>query len=101
MSAQAPNRTHHPSSRINILLVGLKRNYALLIPPTPWEVKLWHELPAGRWNGAVACDTYRGPIMKMLRKNFAGRRSYTILEDNDPTGYKCNAAKALKAELGL
>jgi len=39
--------------------------------------------------------------MRVLRKNFPGRRSYTILEDNDPTGYKCNAAKAVKAELGL
>jgi hypothetical protein len=83
------------------LLGELEKHRARIIPPTPWKVKLWHELPAGRWNGEAACETYRGPIMGVLRKNFGARRSYTVLEDNDPTGYKCNAAKAVKAELGL
>ena len=50
------------------------------------RIVLWHYLPA-RWNGHAAVDLYRGPIIRALRRSFGEKRSYTIMEDNDPTGY--------------
>ena len=65
------------------------------------QVKLWHYLPGKTWNGAVAAETYRGPIHRALRRYRGEKKSYLVLEDNDPAGYKSNAAKTAKAELGI
>ena len=40
---------------------------------------------------------YEGPIMDTLRKHCGNKRSHTVIEDNDPTGYKSNTAKAAKS----
>ena len=37
--------------------------------------------------------------MDTLRKHCGEKRSHTVIEDNDPTGYKSNTAKAAKSEL--
>ena len=34
--------------------------------------------------------------MDTLRKHCGKKRSHTVIEDNDPTGYKSNTAKAAK-----
>ena len=65
------------------------------------RVKVWHYLPRGRWNGQTAVDTYKGPIYRALRRNRGEKRTYSVLEDNDPAGYKCRKAVAAKAELGI
>ena len=50
---------------------------------------------------AQALRLYRGVKYPALRKHRKAKRRYTIVEDNDPTGYKSNAAKAAKKDLGI
>ena len=63
------------------------------------RVRIWH-LP-NTWNGTVAEACYRGPIIQCLRRCFPGRKSFQILEDNDPTGYKSNQAISAKQDLKI
>ena len=65
------------------------------------RVRLWHYLPQGRWNGDVAAQVYRGPIMAALKRHRGEKASYRVLEDNDPSGYKSSKAKEAKRELGI
>ena len=39
--------------------------------------------------------------MQALTKTRGVKRSYKVVEDNDPTGYKSKKAKAAKRELGI
>ena len=60
----------------------------------------------GKWNGNAAAKMYTGPLLRTLRKAFPGkaaRRSpkWTVLEDNDPTGYKSSKGLAAKASVGI
>jgi hypothetical protein len=55
------------------------------------KIRVWHYLPKGRWNGKVAAETYKGPLIKALRRNHGSKASYSLLEDNDPQGYKSKA----------
>ena len=64
------------------------------------RVKIWHYLPP-TWSGAVAESLYRDVVYPALVKHRGKKRTYTILEDNDPTGYKSKVAKTAKAELGI
>ena len=48
---------------------------------------LWHELEK-RWSGKAAAKLYLGPVRSVLRKANPKKRSFTMLEDNDPTGFK-------------
>lgn len=59
------------------------------------RVVLWHYLPK-RWTGQVAADLYCDVIYPSLCKHRGEKRSYKLLEDNDPTGYKSNKAKKMK-----
>ena len=52
------------------------------------RVVLWEEV-GKRWCGARAAEMYRGPVIKCLRKRRPSKRSYLLVEDNDPTGWKC------------
>ena len=49
--------------------------------------RIWHYLPKGKWNGAAAAATYRGPIQKALKKHRGVKKRFWLLEDNDPTGH--------------
>ena len=64
------------------------------------KVRIRHYLPS-RWSGEAAEDLYRNVVHPALSKHCTARRSYTILEDNDPTGYKSTRAKSAKVELGI
>ena len=64
------------------------------------RIVLWEYLK-GPWNGASAVNLYQGPIMKALKKERGEKRSYTVLEDNDPTGYKSSKAVAAKRALRI
>ena len=65
------------------------------------KIRLWHYLPKTNWCGKVAADTYKGPIAKALAQHAGRKRKYLVMEDNDPTGYKSNAAKKAKEEAGI
>jgi len=64
------------------------------------RVAVWHYV-SGTWNGTTAADVYKGPINRALTRLRGPKRNYLVLEDNDPTGYKSNLAKAAKKTLGI
>ena len=64
------------------------------------RIVMWEYLPK-RWTGEEAAKLYQGTIIKTLQKERGAKRKYKVFEDNDPTGYKSNAGKKAKAELGI
>ena len=60
------------------------------------RVSMWHVVPGGRWSGEAAAAMYSGPLAKALSKAWPGKRSWRVLEDNDPTGFKSNKGKIAK-----
>ena len=64
------------------------------------RVAVWHYID-GPWNGETAASTYRDVLFPALKRRRGAKRSYKVLEDNDPTGYKSNKAIAAKKELGI
>lgn len=65
------------------------------------SLRLWHYLDKGKWNGSVAAHVYRGPLLKALRRHRGVKARYTILEDNDPSGFKSRKGLAAKREVGI
>ena len=49
------------------------------------KVLVWHTIP-GSWSGAAAEQVYTDVVAPALQKRYPHRSSFTILEDNDPTG---------------
>jgi hypothetical protein len=64
------------------------------------KVRVWAEIQ-GRWTGAAAADFYGDVLLKALKKAQPTRRKYTVLEDNDPTGFKSKKGKEAKSESGI
>ena len=64
------------------------------------RIVLWEYLPK-TWNGETASKLYGGPIIKTLEKQRGKKRQYTLLEDNDPRGYKSEVAMATKRKVGI
>jgi hypothetical protein len=54
------------------------------------KVLLWHEV-GPRWSGKKAADVYKGPLRSALLKRYPRSKSWLLLEDNDPTGFKSTA----------
>ena len=54
-----------------------------------------------RWNGETAAKMYKGPILSALKKKRGVKRSYLIMEDNDPTGYKSGLGMVAKKEVHI
>ena len=61
------------------------------------QVVLWEDI-AGRWCAQRAADMYAGPVKKVLQRHRPGKRSWLIMEDNDPSGFKSGRGKAAKEE---
>ena len=61
------------------------------------RIVLWEEV-IGRWSGQRAADLYAGPIKRALQKHRPGKRSWLIMEDNDPSGFKSRKGIRAKAE---
>ena len=59
-------------------------------------VLLWHEIK-GAWTGAKAAELYAGPVKNALIAANPRKRRHTVLEDNDPTGFKSKLAAKAKA----
>jgi hypothetical protein len=60
------------------------------------KVLMWHVVD-GQWNGDAAVTMYK-KLGKALRNHYGDRRSFVILEDNDPSGYKSRKGVAAKAD---
>jgi hypothetical protein len=65
------------------------------------RIRIWHYLPSKKWNGAAAASLYRGPIIKALRRFRGHKRVYSIIEDNDPSGYKSSKGKEAKRKMNI
>ena len=50
----------------------------------------------GPWNSAAAANIYKGPILKAVKMTYPRERSWRVLEDNDPAGFKSGAGRAAK-----
>jgi hypothetical protein len=61
------------------------------------RVRLWEEIK-GSWSGAAAADLYKGAVLKAVKRAWPGKRRFTVLEDNDPTGFKSRQGKQAKRE---
>ncbi|CAE7464626.1 Ikbke [Symbiodinium natans] len=59
-----------------------------------------HEVTDGRWSGQAAASFYH-TLARDLKKASPAKRRFTILEDNDPTGYKSAKGIAAKCDAGL
>ena len=64
------------------------------------KVRIWHYLPA-TWNKAAAVDFYTKVLSPALKHYHGDKKRYTIIEDNDPTGYKSGPALEAKASLKI
>ena len=65
------------------------------------KVLTWENIDGQRWNSALAAKMYKETIGPQLRKTYRARGPWTVLEDNDPTGFKSNAGKAAKADANI
>ena len=65
------------------------------------KVRMFHYID-GRWTAKTATHMYEHHLLPALRKAYPRHKGkWTIIEDNDPTGYKCKAAVAVKKRLGI
>ena len=65
------------------------------------EKVLMCHVVTGKWNTRAAADMYANSLAPALQNEHPGKRSFLLLEDNDPTGYKSNLAKDVKKALGV
>ena len=77
----------------------------ILVIAAVWRGKviMWHNVPDGSWNRQAAANMYAGALRRSLAATYHGKRKFTILEDNDPTGFKStNGVEAKsKASIGV
>ena len=59
-------------------------------------VLLWSVIE-DTWCAPRAAELYSGPVKKCLREAYPAKRAWSILEDNDPAGYKAKLARDAKA----
>jgi len=65
----------------------------------PRKVMVWEVLGGRkRWNAKTAVAMYRGPIASALRQASPRKRQYSVLEDNDPSGFKTKTAERAKRQ---
>ena len=64
------------------------------------RVRLWHVVP-GAWGADAAAKMYSGPLIKALRRANPRKRTWRVLEDNDPGGYQTRRAQKAKADLNV
>ena len=62
------------------------------------KVRIWHYFD-GVWNASKAAEVYKKVVPPALVRAHGKKRSYTVLEDIDPTGYK--SSKAVQAKVAL
>ena len=65
------------------------------------KVIMWHNVPDGRWSGQAAANMYAGPLRRSLAATYPGKRKFTILEDNDPTGFKSTKGVEAKSKASI
>ena len=71
------------------------RNELIIAGVGSGKMLMWHK--CDRWNGAAASAMYSGSLSKALRKAYPHKTKFTVLEDNDPTGFKSTKGIEAKA----
>ncbi|CAE7464528.1 unnamed protein product [Symbiodinium natans] len=87
---KAGNLRHNTGAKGVLLQVGVGKGKAVTV----------HEVTDGRWSGQAAASFYH-TLARDLKKASPAKRRFTILEDNDPTGYKSAKGIAAKCDAGL
>ena len=64
------------------------------------RVRLWHPID-GNWCAAAADNLYRRPMLRTLLKSHPTRKTFNVLEDNDPTGFRSKVGMLAKKEVGI
>jgi hypothetical protein len=64
------------------------------------KVRIWHYFD-GAWNSDKAAEVYTDVVAPALVRAYGKKRRFTVLEDNDPTGYKSGEARQAKADLSI
>jgi hypothetical protein len=54
-----------------------------------------------KWSGTAVANLYAGPVLRALKRAYPGRATFTVLEDNDPTGFCSTKGLDAKAEAGI
>ena len=62
---------------------------------------VWEFIDGQQWCARVAEEMYCGPILDALKTEYPGRRTFKVLEDNDPTGFRSKRGLRAKAECGI
>jgi len=65
------------------------------------KIRMWRYLEGKRWNAKEAVKMYKGQLRTALKRNFPGQKTFSVMEDNDPAGYKSKAALFAKAAVGI
>lgn len=84
----------NPGAKHVLVLAGVSQD----------RVQLWHyiHLPKkARWGGKVAAEMYLGPVRAAVRRRYPQRKWWTILEDNDPAGFKSTLGNQAKKDAKL
>ena len=100
-------RTRHEGSLPEMQRPGRKKNRLntgasakICAGVSGGKVVMWEYLPK-QWNAKEAVKLYEGAIMTTLKKVRGIKPKYLVFEDNDPTGYKSNKAKAAKKTMKI
>ena len=64
------------------------------------KIRVWRYVD-GRWGAKEAVKMYKGPLLTALKKSYPEQKTFSVMEDNDPAGYKCKAALAAKVSVGI
>jgi len=64
------------------------------------KIRVWRYVE-GQWGAQQAVKMYKETLVKALRRNFPKQKTFTVMEDNDPAGYKSKAALAAKSTVGI
>jgi hypothetical protein len=78
---------HNTGAASTLVMAGVGRG----------KVLMWYNVPSAKWSGAAAAVMYSRPLPTALEKTWPGKRSWQVLEDNDPTGFKSKKGLAAKA----
>jgi hypothetical protein len=78
---------HNTGAASTLVMAGVGRG----------KVLMWHNVPSAKWSGAAAAVMYSRPLPTALETTWPGKRSWQVLEDNGPTGFKSKKGLAAKA----
>ena len=61
------------------------------------KVLVWHTI-VGSWGGEAAASAYKDAVLPALKRRYPRTKTFTILEDNDPTGNLSKVGIAAKKD---